>query len=197
MPCCGIVFVDDQLVEAEIGHKEKAAADVEGHGMGVGAGLAHGVDARALMLDEVGGAAERAVLQDGQHADRAAHKVGDEDVPALMVDDQVAGIRAVGRLLVQEGQAAVGGVDGKGADGPAGGALIFLEFVDGVEEAVGRVKGQVGGVAHAGDHGERFQGPRSDIERIEIDARTFALKDLARAEKNGFGVGADIDQSSV
>ena len=56
-----VIFIDDQLIKAQIGYKEEAAGDVEGHGVGMGAGLAHGVDARALVLNEVGGAAERAI----------------------------------------------------------------------------------------------------------------------------------------
>ena len=101
------------------------------------------------MLDEAVASFERAVAVDRQHADAAAREVGDQHVAAGLVDDQMAGIRAVARLHVEEVELAGCPVDAEGADGAARLALEFLELVDAVEELPRRIEGEIGGVANA------------------------------------------------
>jgi len=188
--------VDDiggEFVEPEVGNEGEAFARSENHRMRVRAALAGGVDARPLVGDEVAGRREAPVGAHGQHADTAAHEVGDEDVAAVAGDFDVAGIGAVGHLLVEKGQRPRARIDGESADRPGRAVLPGLQFIDRVEETARRVESQVRGIDDAARHAGRFERAGVAVEAVAIDALALALQDLAGTEKNRLGIGPDVD----
>src|SRR5262245_51926304 len=107
--------------------------------MTVGTFLSGFVDAAAIVLDEGSRFAELAIFLDGQGLDAAAAVIGQENVPAVAVGDEMAGAGAAGRLLVQLGKFA-GRIDGEGGDAAGLGAVADL--VDGVEEFLVGMNGE-------------------------------------------------------
>src|SRR5439155_16038511 len=99
----GIEPVDHHLVEPQVGDESVAIGGIEIDGMGVRSFLALLVDARAVMLHEARCLTQMPISANGQGAGAAAAVIGDQDMFALAIDDDVAGTGAAGGLLVQQG----------------------------------------------------------------------------------------------
>ena len=120
----------------------------------MGTRLALRIDALAAVLNETSGRAEAAVGLDGKTFNAAAVVIGHEDIFALAIQRQMAGARPAGSLLVQEGEFARRGLDGKGADRSGGLALETVHFIDGIEKAMIRGDLDEGWIGRLGDQAE-------------------------------------------
>ena len=157
-PPPGIQAIDQEFVQAEIGHEGEAVGRVQGHRVGMGARLAGGVDARPLMLEKVGGFSQAAVNPHREYTDASAHEIGHEHVGALLVHQDVARICPVRRPLVEKRQVSRLRLYPERADAAARLAFIALQLVDGIQEALGGIEGQVGRIDDPGHHPDRLQG---------------------------------------
>ena len=126
--------------------------------MGVRTALSVGVDAVSLVLHHVACLTQSPVGQNRKHRHTAPAIVGHQHVSAGLVEAQVARPRALGRLMVQQGQLAGFRGDGEGAHRSGRLAGEIGHLVDRVEVAPLRVEGQVGGILQASAFTFQFQG---------------------------------------
>ena len=131
-PPPGIQAINQELVQSEIGHEGKAIGGVQCDRVGMGTRLAGGVDARPLMLKEVGGFPQATVPPHGQDTDAPAHEIGHVHVGALLVHQDVARIGPVRRLRVEKRQVSRLRLHPERADAAARLAFVALQLVDGV-----------------------------------------------------------------
>src|SRR4029077_19894246 len=96
-----IKAVHMQLIDAEIGDDGEAIVSGGLDPVGVRSGLSLVVHAGTDELDEGGGVAQAAVLEDGKHGRAAARIVCEQDVLASFVEGDITGIGAAGSNFVQ------------------------------------------------------------------------------------------------
>ena len=111
-----VEFVNKHLVEAEVAGEGKLLRGVHDDAMPVRAFLPRLVHARALVLDEGAGCAERAIGLDRQRLDAATAVVRHHHALARAVHVDVAGAGAAGRLLVQGRELSGRRINGERAD---------------------------------------------------------------------------------
>src|SRR5581483_5316382 len=92
----GVVLVDQKLIEPKVIDKGEALIWREVDGVRVGRFLALGIRAVPSVLHESRGLAKFPVGKDGEDCDASAGIVGDQDVLARFVDEDVARIGAAG-----------------------------------------------------------------------------------------------------
>ena len=129
----GVVAVDEQPVRAQVRRNREPVVGVQVDGMRVRRRLPGRVDAGPLVLHDLAGGGERAVRLQRQHRERAPGVVGHQQMSPLAIHGQMAGVRAPGRLRVEQGQGAGRLVDLERADAPA---LVCIDVVD----LVGRIE---------------------------------------------------------
>ena len=136
----------------------------------------------ALVGADGGRRLQAAVLADRQDGDGAAAVVRDERVAARLVHDEVAGARALGRLLVEEGEVARLRVDRERAHRARLRPLEARDLPHRVEEAAARVECEERGVLRLdGEHRLRHRAG-GGVEGEPVDPTARAV-----------GVGADVD----
>jgi hypothetical protein len=142
-----VEFVGHYFVEAEIGDEGEALGGIEINGMGVRFLLAGFIDAGAGVLDEGAGFfGEFALGIDRVGDDVAAGIIGDEDVLAGFIDDDVARVGPFRGNGVDFGElCGIGRIDFITGDGAGFFSAEIIEFVDGVEKLAVRMDGEEGG----------------------------------------------------
>ena len=151
--------------------------------MGVGRFLAPGIDTRALVLNKACRIGKLSARSNGKDIDAASAVVCDQDVPARMVNDQVAGPTAPGGFLVQEAQLAGAGVDREGADRTGSLAVEISDLADAVEEFPAGVDRQEGGIARLRSELQILQLTSGEIEPSDVDPLALAAPGIG-AKKN-------------
>ena len=142
----------------------------------MGFGLTLRIDARALVLDEVAGLLDTAVVPQRHHADTAAAVIGGQDEAPGSVDGKVTGA-AAGRGAVEDLELEGVLIEGERGDRPVTG------FDHGVEDGPVRVQGEKARVLHARDRAHGFEGPGVHVETVPMDALTLDFA-VAAGEKH-------------
>ena len=127
--------VDEDLIHPQVRAERELAGRINGDRVGVRPFLALRVDARSVMLVDITGGVESPGLIDRQDGDTAARVIRHQDVAAGRVDGEVAGIGAVRRLAIDEGQVAGFWIAREGADPAPRMPVGFQRFIDRVDEA--------------------------------------------------------------
>ena len=178
-------FIDHELVDAEIGHDDKATTGVEVCRVGVGRCLAPGVDAGALVLKGADGGAECTVRRN--RVDRATTRaiISDGGILSIRLYRHVAGA-AAGGLAVHQAERATRFVYGKG-----GHAGAIFQLGAGIEHGLFRVHCKKRRVFRF--HRESFESRLAGITiKVEsIDALAVAAGVGAHIDPPGFRLGAD------
>ena len=115
----------------------------------------------------------------------------------FFVDDDMARIGAAGGALVEEGKARSVRQNGEGGNRAAVLILELFQLVDGVEVFLIGREGQIGGIIDARGDEALFETAGFQIERIGVNALALAFENLAGAETDGLGVGADKNAESL
>ena len=179
-----VEFVDEHVVEAEIGDEREAIVGRRADPVRVRGLLALFVEAVAAVLHEAARDAEAAVGLDLERGDAAAVVVGDEDEATRFVERDEAGAGAVRGDLIQKFKLAGFAIDLEGTDRAAFFAVVVADFVDGVEIFAVGVDGDEGWVGRFGDEADRGEFAGGGIEIVGVDAFAFLLG----------GVGADVGE---
>src|ERR1700688_577782 len=98
--------------------------------------LSLGIGSVAGVLHERRRLAQAAIFQDGEYRDAPSGVIRHQNMLSALVDDDVAGICATGRNLVQKCQFAGGAIDGERADRSALLAVVVADLIHRVKEAV-------------------------------------------------------------
>src|SRR5207244_11099842 len=138
----GVVLVDHDFVQAQVGDDGKSVGGVQVDGMGMRSFLSLLVDAGAVMLDEGRGRAKPAVRFNRKDAHASSRVIGGQHMLACLVYDQMARSRSTRRSLIQQHQIPSSWVDGKCADRSAAFALKAFQFTNGEEKALIRMNGK-------------------------------------------------------
>ena len=123
--------VDEDVVGPEVGHGDETVRGVRIDTVGMGAGLATLVRARALVLQEGARGADRTIGLERQAGDGARAVVGREEELARPVQRDVGGALPFRFLRVEQGGRAVRGetVGGDAATGDLGGGVEHLAIL--------------------------------------------------------------------
>lgn len=120
------------------------------------------------------GGAKLAIVFDGQHRDRPAEVVGDEQKSAAGVNAHVGRPGAARGDRIQGGQRAILGVDGIGTDSPFLAVADAVGLVRGVEAGPRSVHRQATGAGAEFEHPGGRQGPGRAIDPEDVDAAAIS-----------------------
>ncbi len=138
---------------------------------------------------KVDAGSQRTVGSDRQHGDTPPAVVGDEHVPAAVVDGQVRRASTHRRLSVHRRQHARLAVDGEGTDRPGRLAFVGPDLVDGVEEVARRVHRQKAGIGALRRQDRRRERAGREVEARDVDPFTFRARVGADVGERGSGLG--------
>ena len=151
--------------------------------MAVRAGLALGVDARSLVLNDGTGLSQGSVRLNREGGDATTAIVGDQEAFSGRIHRQMARALATRRFQVQQGEPARLSVQTEGADGADVFAAQIGVFARCVEEALTRMDRQEAWAWRFHRQLGRSQSARGGVEAGNINAFAFRA-----------GVGAEINQ---
>src|SRR6266852_9794456 len=146
----GVVLVDHDLVQSQVGHNGKTVGSIEVHGVSVWPFLPLLIDAATVMLTESRCRSKLAMAGYRKHTDAAAGIIGRQDMLACFGYHEMAMPRASRGLLIQQGQISRLRVNGECADGPAGLSLEVVELSDRVKKLPRRMNRQKRGILRLG-----------------------------------------------
>ncbi len=133
LPSFVVDVVDQNLVEAKVTDDESSVRRIDRHRVSVRLPLSgRNYVAPSDVLMEVARLVQAPVLIDREHRHTAAGVVGDEEVLASLLNDQMARTRTLRRLLVDYGQRTVV-TDAVGVDAASIVTIEIVDFGDGVE----------------------------------------------------------------
>ena len=184
--------VGQHLVQPEVAHERKPIRRIQRDAVRVRPALAIAIDAAAGVLHDVGGRAEPAVWPDWQHRHAAAAVVGDEQIPSLAVEHQMARARAHRRALIQEPQFARRGINRERADRAGRFAFERVELVHREQKPSRQVELEERWVRGLGRQAERDQ--RDVLRHLEsLRLQPEQIDALAL----GSSVGADVNERLI
>jgi hypothetical protein len=152
-----------------------------------------GIDAPAHVLDNLRRRAEPSIRADGQHRHAPAPVVRDQEMPASIVQAQMARAGAHRRALIQQLQHPRCRIDRERADGASRLAVELVELVDRKEQAPDRVEFEKRWIRSVGRHAERDQGDvLRDRETLRLQPEKIDTLALCSS-----GVGADVHERFI
>src|SRR6266404_4030237 len=176
----GVKGVRQHAIEAEVGHIGEVIVGGEFDPVGVRGFLALFVGAEnASVLDNGSVFTEFAVGEDWEDDYVAGSVIGDEEIFAGFVEEEIAGIFAESRKFVQERELGGFGVNGEGTDG-----ALLSGFVRGVGPFAVGMDHDPGGIGCFGGEAFGSELAAGGIKFVRVDA--FAVGVV--------GVGADENE---
>src|SRR6266568_8927457 len=178
----GVKAVDEQLIQPQIGRKDKTVVGRHLNRVRVRTLLALRISAGTVVLDPGRGRAQTAVWQDWEFGNASAVVICHQNKLPGLIERDKARAGAPGGDLVQQSELPGFSIDGEGTHGAGVSALKVVRLIDGVKVSAMRSRDEKGRIAGFRRKAERCQSARARIETIYVNA--LAVRLCVRADVN-------------